>query len=90
MKTINQLPPKKKRGDKYEKILPEIEKVWDLPVSTEENPHGILIETENPASWQSYFYSYRAKKRVNDGIIRDFTFQKVTKTSFNVWRIIKD
>lgn len=90
MKTINTVPPVKKRGDKYEKILPEIEKVWNLPVSTEGNPEGLLIETENPASWQSYFYSYRAKKRINDGVIRDFTFQKVTKTSFNVWRIIKD
>lgn len=90
MKTINTAPPQKKRGDKYEKILPEIEKVWNLPVSTKENPQGLLIETENPASWQSYFYSYRAKKRLIDGIIRDFTFQKQTKTSFIVWRIKKD
>lgn len=90
MEKVTAAPPKKKSGDKYNKILPQIEEVWNLPVSTEEKPFGLLIKTENPASWQAYFYSYRAKKRLIDGIIRDFTFQKQTKTSFIVWRIKKD
>lgn len=84
------MPPKKKSGDKYEKILPEIEKVWDLPISNEKESHGLMIQTENPASWQAYFYQYRAKKRSEDGVVRDFTFQKVDSKSFNVWRISKD
>lgn len=84
-------PPKKKSGDKYDKILPEIEKVWNLEVATEENDFIHLeIETSNPASWQAYFYAYRSKKKADEGIVRDFSFKKVDKTHFKVWRVIRD
>lgn len=79
---ISEKPQQRKKGEKYEKILPEIKAVYALSVD-----EGMLIETPNPYSWKAYFYAYRQSLPEEEK--GDFTFQKQTETSFKVWHIVK-